>query len=192
MFVAGFIGSPRMNFLRGTANEERAGARRRAGAPAEVRRGAAKCRSGIRPEHLVVGGGEGADSRSTSTSSKILAALRTSTARRRRAKTWSSRRAITCRARVGEKVAVGTSPARRWRSRRQVSAFAASGRWLTCSSGTTPRPANGPKPCRSATAGSARWSSVASQRERLQINEDTLWTGGPYSPGESGSLAASR
>ena len=42
LFVAGFIGSPRMNFLRGEGDRKRARARCRAGDPAEGRQGAAK------------------------------------------------------------------------------------------------------------------------------------------------------
>ena len=41
---------------------------------------------------------------------------------------------------------------------------------------------NGPRRCRSATAGSGAMVFGGIGRERLQLNEDTLWTGGPYSP----------
>ena len=45
--------------------------------------------------------------------------------------------------------------------------------------GTSGRRGNGSKRCRSATAGSGRWSSAARAEERLQLNEDSLWLGWP-------------
>ena len=55
MFVAGFIGSPRMNFLRGRASEGTVALEAGPVLPMSVA-GAGEVRVGIRPEHFVVGG----------------------------------------------------------------------------------------------------------------------------------------
>ena len=44
------------------------------------------------------------------------------------------------------------------------------------------RETSGPKPCRSETDGLGPWSLEVLMQERLQLNEDTLWAGGPYDP----------
>jgi lactose/L-arabinose transport system ATP-binding protein len=57
LFVAGFIGSPRMNFLRGKATE--AGLTLDAGPVVPIRAGETReVQVGIRPEHFVIGGAD--------------------------------------------------------------------------------------------------------------------------------------
>jgi hypothetical protein len=46
-------------------------------------------------------------------------------------------------------------------------------------SGTTGPPSAGSRPCRSATAGSAAWSTAASDAERIRLSESTAWSGAP-------------
>ena len=45
---------------------------------------------------------------------------------------------------------------------------------------------SGSKRCRSAMAGSVRWSLAATAKERLQLNEDSLWLGWPDDDRQSG------
>ena len=52
----------------------------------------------------------------------------------------------------------------------------------------TGRPKHGTKPCPSATAAWAPWSSAGSRRERIQFNEETLWTGGPHDYAHPGAV----
>ena len=47
-------------------------------------------------------------------------------------------------------------------------------------SGINSRPQNGLRPCRSAMGGSGPWSMEGLSRSDLQLNEDTLWSGGPH------------
>ena len=49
---------------------------------------------------------------------------------------------------------------------------------------------SGPKPCPSATAGSARWVFGGVTSERLQLNEATLWSGAPRDWNNPGARAA--
>ncbi len=49
---------------------------------------------------------------------------------------------------------------------------------------------NGWRPCPSATGGLARWSSAACETERLQLNEETVWAGGPHDYANPEGLAA--
>jgi lactose/L-arabinose transport system ATP-binding protein len=57
LFVAGFIGSPRMNFLRGTATESGLALDTGPVVPLKIAQGG-KVQVGIRPEHFVIGGGQ--------------------------------------------------------------------------------------------------------------------------------------
>jgi alpha-L-fucosidase 2 len=49
---------------------------------------------------------------------------------------------------------------------------------------------NGSKRCRSGTAGSRAWCFGGIEHERIQLNEDTLWAGGPYDPANPQALDA--
>ncbi len=59
-----------------------------------------------------------------------------------------------------------------------------------CASGIASRPRNGSRPCRigSGRMGAMVFGGVAA--ERLQLNEDTLWAGGPYDPANPEALKA--
>jgi lactose/L-arabinose transport system ATP-binding protein len=57
LFVAGFIGSPRMNFLRGKATESGLALEGGSIVPLKVAR-SGEVKVGIRPEHFVIGGGQ--------------------------------------------------------------------------------------------------------------------------------------
>ena len=57
-------------------------------------------------------------------------------------------------------------------------------------SGIGSPPASGWRRFPSATDGWGRWSSAASRARRLQLNEDTLYAGGPYDPTHDDALPA--